>query len=127
MTKQDADQKIKDITDKIVTEYQPEKIILFGSFAWGNPTKDSDIDLLVIKKSDKSRFERAREVYTMISKKGKAVDIIVYTPEEVEKSINDYKNLFIEDIMRNGKVLYSKPQQKEFAIHFPQRPLKILH
>ena len=38
------------IIDKIKIHYQPEKIILFGSYAWGNPTKDSDVDLLIVKK-----------------------------------------------------------------------------
>jgi len=54
------------------------------------------------------------------------MDILVYTPEEVEKSINEYKNLFIEDILRHGKVLYAK-QEKPFIITLPKRPLNILH
>ncbi len=127
MTKETSEQKIKEIVDKIVTEYQPEKIILFGSFAWGNPTKDSDIDLFIVKKSDKTTIERAQDVGRIIFNKGEAVDILVYTPEEVEKSINEYKNLFIEDIMRNGKVLYNNPLQEKSIIHFPSRQLKVLH
>lgn len=42
-------EEIKKITTKIVKKYKPEKIILFGSFTWGKPTKDSDVDLLIIK------------------------------------------------------------------------------
>ena len=47
MSKKEIDKKIAEITDKIVKEFKPEKIILFGSYAWGKPNKDSDIDLLV--------------------------------------------------------------------------------
>ena len=47
------EQKLKEITDKIVKEYQPEKIILFGSWAWGEPHEWSDVDLFIIKRSEK--------------------------------------------------------------------------
>ncbi|OGZ84885.1 MAG: hypothetical protein A2599_03030 [Candidatus Staskawiczbacteria bacterium RIFOXYD1_FULL_39_28] len=99
--------KIKNISDKIVAEYKPEKIILFGSFAWGNPTKDSDIDLLVVKKSDKSPFDRVRDVYRIIFSMGGAIDILVYTPEQIErrKKINDP---FILKIINEGKLLYAR-------------------
>lgn len=127
MTPETSDQKIKAITDKIVAEYQPEKIILFGSFAWGNPTRDSDVDLFIIKKSDRTMLQRTQDVYHIIFDIGVAVDVLVYTPEEVEKSINEYKNLFIEDIVRNGRVLYSNPLQEKNILHFPVRQLKILH
>src|SRR3989344_5529819 len=128
MTKQDANQKIKEIVNKIVTEYKPEKIILFGSFAWGNPTDDSDVDLFIIKRSREKKMSRSSKLRSKIYGSNlPAMDIMVYTPKEVEKSINEYKNLFIEDIMRNGKVLYNNPQQKNFAIHFPERQLKVLH
>ncbi len=55
-----------------------------------------------------------------------ALDILVYTPEELEKSVNEYGNLFIEDILRNGKVIYEKPKNA-FSIVLPRRPLTILH
>lgn len=118
---------IKNISDKIIAEYKPEKIILFGSFAWGNPTKDSDIDLFIIKRSMKRRSYRERELKTKLFEyKFPAMDILIYTPKEVEKSVNKYKNLFIEDILRNGKVVYSRPGNTS-NITFPKRPLNILH
>ncbi|KKQ23502.1 MAG: hypothetical protein A3G45_01980 [Candidatus Staskawiczbacteria bacterium RIFCSPLOWO2_12_FULL_37_15] len=119
--------KIKNIIDEIVRQYRPEKIILFGSFVWGNPNKDSDIDLFIIKQSQKSRIERQRELrLKLFGSDFPAMDILVYTPEEVEKSINEYKNLFIEDILRHGKVLYSKPGSL-FNVALPKRRLNILH
>ncbi|MDP2741495.1 MAG: nucleotidyltransferase domain-containing protein [bacterium] len=127
MTKQEIDQKIKNVADKIAVEYKPEKIILFGSFAWGNPTEDSDVDLFIVKRSKKKRADRGRELSSkLFGYEFPAMDILIYTPEEVEKSINEYKNLFIEDILRHGKVLYAK-QKNAFIIALPKRPLNILH
>ncbi|MEK7658033.1 MAG: nucleotidyltransferase domain-containing protein [Patescibacteria group bacterium] len=53
-------EKIQEITNKIVKEYNPRKIILFGSYAWGKPTEDSDVDLFIIKDSFDRRIERER-------------------------------------------------------------------
>ncbi|MEK7080416.1 MAG: nucleotidyltransferase domain-containing protein [Patescibacteria group bacterium] len=99
--------KLAGIVKQIVAEYDPEKIILFGSFAWGKPTEYSDFDLLVIKNSDKSNFEMVRDIYRIIFKKGEAVDILVYTPEQLErrKKLNDP---FVLDIINNGKLLYAR-------------------
>ncbi|KKQ21622.1 MAG: hypothetical protein A3G45_02780 [Candidatus Staskawiczbacteria bacterium RIFCSPLOWO2_12_FULL_37_15] len=106
MTKQETEQKIKSISDKIVAEYKPEKIILFGSFAWGNPTKDSDIDLLVVKKSNKSTLEMMRDIYEIIFDKGEAVDVVAYTPEQLEKR-KKIGDPFVLNIINNGKILYA--------------------
>jgi len=53
---------VSQIVDKIVIEYQPKKIILFGSYAYGEPNEDSDIDLLIIKNTDKRPIDRWIEV-----------------------------------------------------------------
>lgn len=105
MTEKEINQKIKNVVDEIVKEYKPEKIILFGSFAWGKPTKDSDIDLFVVKKSDKSTLEMTKDVYEIIFDKGEAVDVLVYTPDQLEKrkKLGDY---FVLNIINNGKLLY---------------------
>jgi len=121
-----TEQKIQEVVDKVVKEYQPEKIILFGSWAWGEPQEDSDIDLFIVKKTDRPSREVAREIDGSISPRPFPIDFIVYTPEEVEESINKKRNLFIEDIVRNGKVLYTKPESAA-AIQLPERPLMVLH
>ena len=54
--------EIQRITDHIVKKYKPEKVILFGSYAWGKPTEDSDVDLFIVKKSRKRRIDREREL-----------------------------------------------------------------
>ncbi|MEK7562351.1 MAG: nucleotidyltransferase domain-containing protein, partial [Patescibacteria group bacterium] len=86
-------------------EYKPEKIILFGSFAWGEPNENSDIDLLIVKKSNKPNIEMMKDVYRIIFRQGEAVDVLVYTPEQFErrKKIGDP---FIAKIINKGKILY---------------------
>jgi predicted nucleotidyltransferase len=102
-------EKIQRVADAIAEKYRPEKIILFGSYAWGNPGPDSDVDLFIVKNTAKTHFEREQEIRQLLSPSGIAMDVFVYTPLELEQSINRNRNLFIEDIVRNGKVLFTKP------------------
>lgn len=120
------EEKIPEIREKIIKEINPEKIILFGSYAWGNPTNDSDVDLFIIKKSNQPRQDRQFDLRKKLSGSGVPMDLLVYTPEEVNESVNKYQNLFIEDIMKNGKNIYEK-SGSDFKIALPRRPLTILH
>jgi predicted nucleotidyltransferase len=92
------------ITDKIKTHFNPRKIIVFGSYAWGKPTEDSDIDIFLIMESNLRRDERARQVQKIFSQRTFPLDVIVYTPEEVEQSLKR-GNPFIKEILNQG-VLY---------------------
>ena len=109
MNKATVAQKLGKVVRTIVEKFQPERVILFGSYAWGEPGPDSDIDLLVIGQSKKQRIERERSVREALFPAGIPLDVLMYTPDELEKSINIHRNLFLEDIVRNGQVLYSKP------------------
>lgn len=100
------DPQLQEITRKIAARFHPEKIILFGSWAWGQPGPDSDIDLLVIKESDKSRVERQRELSDLLFPRRVPLDLLVYTPDEIDEKIRKDGNLFLEDIVKNGIVLY---------------------
>jgi len=126
MNRAETEEKIRQIVEKIVKEYQPEKIILFGSWAWGTPGPDSDVDLFIVKESEERRLERERGLGKLLFGYGfPPMDFLVYTPEELETGINQNHNLFLEDIVRNGKTLYSK---SEDTVHITnQRPLVILH
>lgn len=99
--------KIKEISNKIVDNYNPEKIILFGSYAWGTPGPDSDVDIFIVKKTDKNIFERNREVNRIFSERNFAMDILVYTPEQL-KIRNEMGDPFLRRIINSGKVLYDK-------------------
>jgi uncharacterized protein len=92
--------------EKIVRELNPEKIILFGSYAYGNPTPDSDVDLLVIWNTTKSRRDRILDVSRLLYPRSFPVDIIVKTPEELKQELKT--NFFIREIVNKGKVIYEQ-------------------
>ena len=99
--------EIKKITDQIVKKYQPEKIILFGSYAWGKPTENSDVDLFIVKESDLPRRFRTTRVERILDSVSFPVDVLVYTPKEIKerRSLGDF---FVGNIFKKGKVLYAK-------------------
>lgn len=107
MEKVSVEAKIKEITEKIARNFKPEKIILFGSWAWGTPGPDSDLDFLVIQNSGKKRLERQMEIRESLSDFRLPVDVLVYTPKEIDEKVHKDRNLFLEDIMNNGKLLYA--------------------
>ena len=85
--------QIRIVGDNIVSRlnksYDPEKIILYDSYAYGNPTSDSDIDLLIIKDTAKRPVDRFVEVKQIIYQPGRSIPIspIVYTPKELEERL----------------------------------------
>lgn len=96
------------ITKKIVDEYGPEKVILFGSHAWGKPHKDSDVDLFIVKKSRKRRIDRHYELRKkLMGNNFPPMDILVYTPKELARRL-EIGDFFFDDIIQKGKVLYEK-------------------
>lgn len=90
-----------------IKPYNPEKIILFGSYAHGKPSKDSDIDLLIIKNTKKKYLNRVREVALMLNSKF-PTDIFVLTPKELKKAILENRFMIVDEILPKGKVLYEK-------------------
>jgi predicted nucleotidyltransferase len=98
---------ISKIKDKIVQEIKPEKIILFGSYAWGEPTEDSDVDLFIIQKSKEPRRIRQKELRRKLWGSDVPMDLLVYTPEEIEKRL-EIDDPFILHILNKGKVLYQQ-------------------
>lgn len=99
-------EEVKKIAEKIGKEYNLEKVILFGSFAWGRPGPDSDIDLFIIKETKNTR-ETAKKIDGSIFPRPFPIDILVYSPEQLKRrqKMNDF---FIEDILTKGKVLYAR-------------------
>lgn len=100
-------QEIQNIVDRIVAEFRPEKIILFGSHAWGKPNKDSDVDLLIVKDDPlKNTREMAIELERMLFERPVALDLLVYKPEQIKKRLL-LEDPFIKKIMTQGKILYA--------------------
>ena len=98
---------ISDITEEIVKVVIPQKVILVGSYVYGNPTKDSDLDLLVfVKESNLPRYKRAREIRKHLwGYYSVPMDILVYTEDEVQDWSN-VKQAFITSVVNKGKILY---------------------
>ncbi|GAB4579911.1 MAG: nucleotidyltransferase domain-containing protein [Anaerolineales bacterium] len=91
----------------IAEELKPEKIILFGSYAYGKPTPDSDVDLLVIMETNQPAKERSWAVSRLLIPRPFPVDILVKTPKEIKIAL-DKGDFFIKEIMNRGKVLYER-------------------
>jgi len=94
------------IVTVLIEKYQPEKIVLFGSLAGGNIHEWSDIDLLIVKETEKRPIERILEVVRLVQPRV-GIDLFVYTPSEVETLLRENVS-FVCDIMKTGKVLYEK-------------------
>ncbi|KAF0132896.1 MAG: DNA polymerase beta domain-containing protein region [Candidatus Saganbacteria bacterium] len=98
-------EEIKSITQQIIKKYKPEKIVLFGSAAWGKFSNDSDLDFLIIKKDTPYLGrDRMREVYKLIDK-NVAADFLIYRPNEYKEGLKA-GDPFLKVIASKGKVLY---------------------
>lgn len=100
-----TEQQIMEITKRVVDNYHPDKIILFGSYAYGNPTKDSDIDLLIVKDDDLPKIERNRKVRKYLRDLLIPVDVIVKTNSEFNK-LKNIIGTVVYPAAKYGKVLY---------------------
>jgi predicted nucleotidyltransferase len=99
---------LQEIVKRIVEAVNPWKIVLFGSWAYGNPQKHSDVDILVVMdNSIKSRHSIASEVYRALSGLLIPKDIVVTTLNDIEEW-KDVPQAFITTILRKGKVIYEK-------------------
>lgn len=97
---------IQRMVEKIRREYRPEKIILYGSYSYGKPASESDIDLFIIKESNKRRIDRFCEVRRIIRGiKGISVQPVVFTKEEVAQRLRLGDNFF-KEVLEKGEVLY---------------------
>ncbi len=98
---------LQEITDRIVTAFNPEKVVLFGSRADGTSRTDSDIDLLVIMEVEGSPIQRAVTVKRVCRPRFVAMDMLVKTPEEVATQLQR-GSFFLRQILAEGRVLYER-------------------
>jgi len=100
---------LNEIIGKLKENYDPLKVILFGSYAYGEPTDDSDIDLFIVKNTDKRRSDRFVDVKRVLYNSNIRVPIspLVYTKEELEERVRIGDD-FILEILQKGVVLYEK-------------------
>ena len=95
------------ITRRIVETFQPYKVILFGSYAYGTPDLDSDVDLLVVMDSDEPMAQRIRRVTEVAKVRFLSMDIIVRTPTELAERLA-MGDFFLVEILEKGEVLYRR-------------------
>ena len=95
------------IVERLVTGYEPDRIILYGSHATGSARRDSDVDLLIVKETDRRPTDRRIEVERLLADRALALDIVVYTPGEL-RQLFAAGSPFIEDVMEHGRVLYMR-------------------
>jgi uncharacterized protein len=99
--------KIDDIVFRIVNNFNPEQIILFGSYAKGTPNNDSDLDLLIIKETDLPRYKRGLDIRLSLIGTKVPMDILVYTKSEFENEKKE-KYSFLNSAIKNSLVLYER-------------------
>ena len=101
--KRELNKRLQTIGKKIKKDYRAEKVILFGSYAKGNETEDSDVDLLVVAPTKERYFERMASVRRLIRnlRDGLAVSPIVLTPAELEKR-REAGDPFVREILQTG-------------------------
>ena len=103
-----ADTTLAEIVRRIVGAISPDRIILFGSRARGQARPGSDYDLLVVKDTSDRTLTLARRAYRALVGAGGAVDLIVETPERLDK-LRRFPGLFFADALRDGLIVYERP------------------
>ena len=100
-------EQIESVVQVIVEGYEPMKIILFGSYAYGHPTKDSDLDLLIIKDGEASGIQRNRRVRNILKDFSIPIDVIVKSSQEFDM-FKDVIGTVIYPANKYGKVVYEQ-------------------
>lgn len=109
------DENLKNQLIERLKPLNPEKVILFGSYAYGEPSKDSDIDLIVVTDDDimPSNFDEKMQVYLKVSnaltdiRRSVPIDLIVHT-KPMHKRFIELNNIFYREIAEKGIVLYER-------------------
>ena len=102
-----TEEVLEEIVRRIVTALHPEKIVLFGSYAYGRPLDDSDVDLLVILETPARPLDRYLAVSRLLRPRPFPLDILVKTPDEIRQGLQQ-GSAFVHEIITQGRVLYER-------------------
>jgi uncharacterized protein len=97
-------EQIQEFSQQIAEKFQPDRIILFGSYAYGQPTEDSDVDLLVILPFEDLPVYKAIEIRRQV-RPPFPLDLMARTSEQIQQRL-DMGDFFIHDIINKGRILY---------------------
>ena len=98
---------VEAVLQRLIDAYDPERVILFGSHATGAAERESDIDLLIVKETDRRPTDRRIEVERLLSDRRIPLDILLYTPQEL-RDLYAAGSPFVEDVIETGRVLYMR-------------------
>jgi len=101
---------IQNFVTQIANEFYPERVVLFGSYARGTASEDSDVDLLVIMPHNKRNIEQSLDITRRIDRSF-PLDLIVRKPDEIRKRLNMH-DMFLTSILKEGKILYEHGSSK---------------
>ncbi len=101
------DEIIRELISRIATQFHPKQIILFGSYAYGKPRPESDVDLLVIMDTELRESEQALRIRQHVNPLF-GVDILVYTPSRLEQRLK-WGDSFLREIIEKGHIVYESP------------------
>ena len=101
-------QNIRGLVRRMASKFQLEKVVLFGSYAYGNPGPESDVDLLVVMNTSLSSRQQRLKISQAISPRPFPLDIVVRTPEELETRLK-LGDPFLHEVMTRGRVVYERP------------------
>lgn len=100
--------QIRRVVDRVVETFEPERVILFGSYAYGKPNPDSDVDILIVMQSDDRPLLRTTRVLGALhGVKDFPMDILVRTPQEIAERLA-MEDFFLREILERGQVLYER-------------------
>lgn len=102
--------KIQAFVRQLADEFSPERIVLFGSYAHGIPSEDSDVDLLVVMPHNKRNVEQSLDITRRVDRTF-PLDLIVRKPKEVRERLRQH-DMFLTSILKEGKTLYERGHRR---------------
>ena len=100
-----SSQEIRDLGAYLAREYKPERIVLFGSYAYGSPREDSDVDLLMVMPYEGNALGKAVEIVREV-RTPFAIDLVIRSPEELQRRLA-WGDTFLLGVLGKGRVLYA--------------------
>lgn len=112
--------EIRQVSDRIAEQFVPEKIVLFGSYAYGTPRRGSDVDLLVVMKFRGHSARMAARIANQIDSR-LPVELLVRTPTDIRRRLEGNAP-FLKEILARGTVLHESDHRRGFRRHQLSRP-----